>query len=66
MEKYYNRTLYSRVQPLMNIRLAKDYCTNSNDTLCILTGNALVELKTEEAANIYRITKDRENQLLDH
>jgi len=35
-------------------------------TLYILTGNAPAELKTEEAANLYRITKDRQNQLLDH
>jgi len=59
MEKTCNRTLYSRVQRLMNIKKAKAYRTTSNDALCILTGNAPVELKTEEAANIQRITKDR-------
>jgi len=58
MEKNCNRTLYSRVQRLMNIKIAKAYCTTSNDALCILTDNAPVEIKTEEAANIYRITKD--------
>jgi len=61
-----NRTLYSRVQRLVNIKIAKAYRTTSNDALCILTGKAPVELKTEKAANIYRITKDRQNQLLDH
>jgi len=66
IENNCNRTLYSRVQRLVNIKIAKAYSTTSNDALCILTGNAPVELKTEEAANIYRITKDRENQLLDH
>jgi len=66
MEKNCNRTLYSRVQRLMNIKIDKAYRTTSNDALCILTGNAPIELKTEEAANIYRITKDRQNQLLDH
>jgi len=40
--------------------------STSNDALYILTGNALVELKTEEAASLYRITKDRQNQLLNH
>jgi len=59
MEKKCNRTLYSRVQWVMNIKIAKAYCTTSNDVLYILTGNAPVELKTEEAANLYRITKDR-------
>ena len=49
----------------MNIKIAKAYYTTSNDALCILTCNAPVELKTEEAANIYRITKDRQNQLLE-
>ena len=50
----------------MNIKIAKAYCTTSNDALYILTGNTPIELKTEEAANLYRITKDRQDQLLDH
>jgi len=66
MGKNCNRTLYSRVQRVMNIKITKAHCTTSNDALYILTGNAPVELKTEEAANLYRITKDRQNQLLDH
>jgi len=66
MEKNCNRTLYSRVQGVMNIKIAKAYCTTSNDALYILTGNAPVELKTEEAANLYRITKDRQNHLMAH
>jgi len=48
----------------MNINIAKAYCTTSNDAPYIV--NAPVELKPEEAANLYRITKDRQNQLLDH
>ena len=59
-EKNCNWNLY------IKIKIDKAYRTTSNDALCILTGNAPVELKTEEAANIYRITKDRQNQLLDH
>jgi len=66
MEKNCNRTLYSRVQRHINIKIAKAYRTTSNDALCILTGNAPVELKAEEAANLYRITKDKQNQQLDH
>ena len=42
MEKNCNRTLYSRVQWLMNIKITKVHCTTSNDALCILTGNAPV------------------------
>jgi len=66
MERNCNRTPYSRVQRLVNIKIAKVYRTTSNAALCIITGNAPVDLKTEEAANIYRITKDRQNKLLDH
>ena len=50
----------------MNIKIAKAYRTTSNDTLCNLTGNTPVELKAEEAASLHRITKDKQNQLLDH
>jgi len=50
----------------MNMKIAKAYFTTSNDAIYILTGNAPVELKTEEVANLYTITKDTQNQLLDH
>jgi len=62
MEKNYNRTLYSRVLLQDSQGLPYDL----NDALCILTGNAPVELKAEEAAYLYRITKDKQNQQLDH
>ena len=66
MEKKCNRTLYSRVQRLINIAIAKACRTTSSDALCILTGNAPAELKAEEAANLYRIAKDKQNELLNH
>jgi ribonuclease HI len=66
MEKNCNRTLYSRVQRLMNIKISKSYRTTSNDALCILTGNAPTEIKAEESANVYRITRGKQNQQLDH
>jgi ribonuclease HI len=50
----------------MNIKIAKAYCTTPNDALCILTGNAPVEINAEEAANLYRITKDKQNQQMDY
>ena len=34
--------------------------------LCILTGTTPIELKAEEAANLYRITRDKQNHQLDH
>jgi hypothetical protein len=67
-EKSHNRTPYSRVQRLINIKISKFYRTTSNEALCILTGNAPIEIlvKAEESANIYRITRDKQNQQLDH
>ena len=65
MEKNNNRTLYTRVR-LINIKIAKSFRTTSNEALCILTGNAPIIIKAEEAANIYRATKDKENLQLDH
>jgi hypothetical protein len=59
MEKNYNTTLYTRVQRLINTKIAKAYRTTSNEALCILTGNAPIIIKAEEAANIYRTTKDK-------
>jgi hypothetical protein len=38
----------------------------SNDDLCILTRNTPIEIKAEETANIYRITRDRQNHQLEH
>jgi hypothetical protein len=66
MEKIYNRTLYTRVQRLINIKIAKSYRTTSNEALCILTGNALIIINAEEAANTYRTTKDKQNLQLGH
>ena len=37
-----------RVQRLINIRIAKSYCTVSNKALCILTGLTPIAIKIEE------------------
>jgi hypothetical protein len=50
MEKNYNRNLYTRVQRLINIKIAKAYRTTSNEALCILTGNAPIVIKVEETS----------------
>ena len=50
----------------MNIKIAKAYRTTSNEALCTLTGITPIEIKAEEKANVYRITKDRKNYQLDH
>ena len=49
----------------MNIKIAKAYRTTSDEALCILTGTTPIELKAEEAANLYRITRDKQDHQLD-
>ena len=66
MEKKCNKTIYSRVQRLMNIKVTKAYQTTSNEALCTLTGITPIEIKAEETANVYRIIRDRKNHQLDH
>jgi len=48
MGKKCNKILYSRVQWLMNIKIAKAYRTTSNEALCILTGTTPIEIKAQE------------------
>jgi hypothetical protein len=50
----------------MNIKMAKAFRTTYNEALCILTGITPIEIKAEEAANISYITRDKQNNLLDH
>jgi hypothetical protein len=66
MEKKCNKIIYSRVQRLMNIKIAKAYRTTSNEVLCILTGTTPIEIRAEKTAKLYRITRDRQNHQLDH
>jgi hypothetical protein len=66
MEKKCNKTIYSRVQRLMNIKIAKAYRTTSNEALCTLTGITPIEIKAEETANLYLNIRDRKNHQLDH
>jgi hypothetical protein len=53
MAKKCNKTIYSRVQRLINIKIAKAYRTTSNEALCTLTGITPIEIKAEETAIIY-------------
>jgi uncharacterized protein with ParB-like and HNH nuclease domain len=47
----------TRVQRLINIRLARAYRTVSNEPLCILTGLTPIDTKIEEAAQLYQLTR---------
>jgi hypothetical protein len=48
-----------RVQRLINIRIAKAYCSVSNVALCMITGPTPIDIKIEEVATLFQITKGR-------
>jgi len=60
MKYEHNRQKYIRVQCLINIRMAKAYCTTSN-AFRILTGVTPIIIKTE-AVKLYNITKRNGSQ----
>jgi len=65
-DKKCNIILYTRVQRLMNIKIAKAYRTTSHEAFCTLSALTPIVIKTKETAQIYRITGDRQNHQLDH
>jgi hypothetical protein len=48
-----------RVQRLINLRIAKAYRNVSNEALCIITGITPIDIKIEETAALFQITKER-------
>ena len=57
-----NRRKYIRTQRMINLRIAKAYCTTSNEALCIVADTIPIMLKIKEAVRIYNLKKGRENQ----
>lgn len=53
---YYKRKI-TRVQRLINIKIAKAYRTVSSDALCLITGLTPIDIKIEEAAQLYQFTR---------
>ena len=47
---------------MINLRIAKAFCTTSNEALCIVADTTPIILKIEEAVRIYNLKKGRENQ----
>jgi len=66
MAKKCNKILYTRVQSLMNIKIAKAYRTTSSEALSVLTGITPIQIKVAETDRLYHITRDRQNLQLDH
>ena len=61
MEKESYKSKLIRVQRLINIVMAKAYRTVSHKALCILTGMTPIEIKIEEAVQIYYATRGNIN-----
>ena len=57
MEKEKYKKKVSRVQRLINIKMAKAYRTVSSEALCVLTGTTPIHLKIEQAAEFYLRTR---------
>jgi uncharacterized protein with ParB-like and HNH nuclease domain len=57
----------TRVQRLINIRLARAYRTVSNEALCLITGLTPIDIKIEGAAQLYQLTRGscREEAMVD-
>jgi hypothetical protein len=47
----------TRVQRLINIRIAKSYRTVSNEALCMITGLTPIDIKIKETSQLFQITK---------
>ena len=57
MKYDHNRKKYMRTQRMINIRIAKAFCTTSNETLCIVANTTPIMLKFEEVVKIYNVRK---------
>jgi hypothetical protein len=55
LEKECNKTVYNRVQRLINIKIAKAFRITSNEALCTVTGLTPIVIKAEEVAKLYNI-----------
>ena len=57
IEKGSYKSKLEREQRHINIKIAKAYCTVSNEALCILTELTPIATKIEEAAQFYQLTR---------
>jgi ribonuclease HI len=52
----------TRIQRLMNIKIAKAYRTVSNDALCVITGLTPIHIKIQEIAYLYDICNSKDEK----
>jgi hypothetical protein len=66
LKKECNKTIYNRVQRLINIKIAKAFRTTSNEGLCTLTGLTPIVIEVEEAAKLYNTMRNNQAHEIDH
>jgi hypothetical protein len=59
LQRKSNASKLRRIQRLANIKLAKAYRTTSQEALCVLTGITPVIIELENAAKLYHITREK-------
>ena len=52
----------TRVQRLINIKIAKAYRTVSNEALCIITGLTPTHIKIKETAELYKTSEETDTR----
>jgi hypothetical protein len=52
LEKECDKTIYNRIQRIVNIKIVKAFRTTPNEALCTLSGLTPVVIKAEEAAKL--------------
>ena len=57
-----SRAKLIRVQRIINLKIARAYRTVSNEALCVLTGMTPINIKIEEMAKLYHLTKGDTNK----
>jgi hypothetical protein len=63
LEKECNKTVYNRVQCLINIKIAKAFWTTSSKAVCTLTGLTPIVIKAEEVAKLYIMRKSQVQEI---
>jgi ribonuclease HI len=68
LEKTSHKIKLTRVQRLINIKIAKAYRTVSNEVLCIITGLTPIHIKIQKTVELYKIFRGNryKNLPIDH
>jgi len=61
MYKENNKARLLSAQRIINIKMAKAYRNVSHEALCVVTGMIPIDIKIEEAARLYHLTKGTAN-----